>query len=144
MKSITIAGNIGKDAEVRTMQDGTKVAGWTVAVDDGWGEKKRTIWFDCSMFGVRGERIAQHINKGGKICVSGEFSTREHNGVTYPTIRVSDVTLQGGGQSNQGDGGQRGGNDQSGGAPDQYERNKLPREGAPAGGRFDDDDEIPF
>lgn len=139
MKSITIAGNIGKDAEVRTMQDGTKVAGWTVAVDDGWGEKKRTIWFDCSMFGVRGEKLAQHINKGGKICVSGEFSTREHNGVTYPTIRVSDVTLQGGGQSNQGDGGQRGGYDQSGG-----------RGGAPAGGAagkppaFDDGDEIPF
>jgi single-strand DNA-binding protein len=136
MKSIVVAGNIGKDAEVRTMQDGTKVAGWTVAVDDGWGEKKRTIWFDCSMFGVRGERIAQHIKRGGKICVSGEFSTREHNGTTYPTIRVGDVTLQGGGQSNQGDGGQRGGYDQSGGGQ---------RGGAASGADRDQlDDEIPF
>jgi single-strand DNA-binding protein len=144
MKSIVIAGNIGKDAEVRNAGD-SKVTSWSVAVDDGFGQNKRTIWFDCSMWGVRGEKLAPHITKGGKICVSGEFSTREHNGTTYPTIRVSDVTLQGGGErSGQGDGGQRGGHDQSGGAPDQYERNKLPREGAPAGGRFDDDDEIPF
>jgi single-strand DNA-binding protein len=143
MKSIVVAGNIGKDAEVRNAGD-SKVTSWSVAVDDGFGQNKRTIWFDCSMWGVRGEKLAPHITKGGKICVSGEFSTREHNGTTYPTIRVSDVTLQGGGQSGQGDGGQRGGYDQSGGAPDQYERNKLPREGAPAGGRFDDDDEIPF
>jgi single-strand DNA-binding protein len=136
MKSITIAGNIGKDAEVRNAGD-SKVTSWSVAVDDGFGQNKRTIWFDCSMWGGRGEKLAPHLTKGSKVAVSGEFSTREHDGKTYMTIRVSDVTLQG-------DGGQRGGNDQSGGAPDQYERNKLPREGAPAGGRFDDDDEIPF
>ena len=47
MKNITIAGNIGKTAEVRTTQNGQKVTGWTVAVDDGWGDQKTTIWFDC-------------------------------------------------------------------------------------------------
>jgi single-strand DNA-binding protein len=108
MKNITIAGNIGKSAEVRTAGQG-KVTGWTVAVDDGWGDKKTTIWFDCSWWGQRGEKVAQYIQKGGKITVAGELSKREHDGKTYLTVNVTDVTLQskadGGGQSGDQGGG---------------------------------------
>jgi single-strand DNA-binding protein len=135
MKSIVIAGNIGKDAEVRNAGD-SKVTSWSVAVDDGFGQNKRTIWFDCSMWGGRGENLAPHLTKGSKVAVSGEFSTREHDGKTYMTIRVSDVTLQGGGQGNQGDGGQRGGNDQSGG--------RGGSQGGSGGGGDDYGDEVPF
>jgi single-strand DNA-binding protein len=125
MKNITIAGNIGKSAEVRTAGQG-KVTGWTVAVDDGWGDKKTTIWFDCNWWGQRGEKVAQYIQKGGKITVSGELSKREHDGKTYLTVNVSDVTLQskadGGGQSGDqggyGSGGQSDGGYGSGGTSD--------------------------
>jgi single-strand DNA-binding protein len=98
MKSLTIAGNIGKDAVTRTTQNGDSVTGWTVAVDDGWGDNKRTLWFDCSLWGKRGEKLAGYLTKGTKVAVSGELSTREHEGKTYLTLRVADVTLQGGGQ----------------------------------------------
>ena len=93
MKQITIAGNIGKNAEVREAGQ-NKVTGWTVAVDDGWGDKKTTIWFDCNWWGSRGEKVAQYIQKGGKITVTGELSTREYDGKTYLTVNVNDVTLQ--------------------------------------------------
>jgi single-strand DNA-binding protein len=108
MKTITIAGNIGKDAEVRTAGQG-KVTGWTVAVDDGWGEKKTTIWFDCNWWGQRGEKVAEYIRKGGKITVSGELSKREHEGKTYLTVNVSDVTLQSRADDGQSSGGSYGG-----------------------------------
>jgi single-strand DNA-binding protein len=98
MKSICIGGNIGKSAEVRTAPNGDKVAGFSVAVDDGFGDKKRTLWFDCSIWGVRAERLAQYLTKGSKVAVSGDLSTREHDGKTYLTIRVAEVTLQGGGE----------------------------------------------
>ena len=132
MKNITIAGNIGKSAEVRTAGQG-KVTGWTVAVDDGWGDKKTTIWFDCNWWGQRGEKVAQYIQKGGKITVAGELSKREHDGKTYLTVNVSDVTLQskadGGGQSgDQGGGYGTASHNDSGG----YGGGGLP------------DDEIPF
>lgn len=123
MKQITIAGNVGKDAELRTTQGGKNVTGWTVAVDDGWGENKRTLWFDCNWWGARGEKVQPHIRKGGKVAVTGSLSTREHNGKTYLTIDVSDVTLQGGNPPQQHDSGYN-----AGGTP---------------GGR-DLDDEIPF
>lgn len=93
MKNITIAGNIGRNAEVRTTGGGDKVAGFTVAVDDGYGDSKRTLWFDVSIWGKRAETLAPMLTKGGKVCVTGDLSTREHEGKTYLTVRAAEVTL---------------------------------------------------
>lgn len=131
MKNITIAGNIGKDATVRTTQQGDKVAGFSVAVEDGFGQNKRTIWFDVSIWGQRAEKLAPYLTKGSKIAVAGDLSTREHDGKTYLTVRASEVTLQGGGQRS--DDRQSGGQQSSGSA---Y--------GAGTGGADGFDDDIPF
>ena len=95
MKQVTIAGTIGRDAEIRDAGE-RRITGWSVAVDDGWGDKKTTMWFDCNWWGQRGEKVAPHLTKGGKVTVTGELKTREHNGKTYMSVEVSDVTLQGG------------------------------------------------
>lgn len=102
MKAITIFGGIGKDAQTRTTQGGDKVTSFSVAVDEGFGDKKRTIWFDCSLWGQRGEKLAQYLTKGSRVCVTGDMSTREHEGRTYLTIRAADVTLAGGSQREDG------------------------------------------
>lgn len=93
MKSLVIAGNIGKSAELRSTGSGEKVAGFSVAVDDGFGDKKRTLWFDVSIWGKRAETLAPMLTKGGKVTVSGDLSTREHEGKTYLTLRANEVTL---------------------------------------------------
>lgn len=98
MKTLSIAGNIGKDAVTRQTHGGDAVTSWTVAVEERAGQDKRTLWFDVSLWGKRGEVLAQYLTKGGKVAVSGEFSTREHEGKTYLTIRANEVTLLGGGQ----------------------------------------------
>jgi single-strand DNA-binding protein len=96
MKNIVIAGRTGKDAELRRLQDGTPVLSFSVAVDDGFGESKKTMWFDCSMFGNRGQALEKHLVKGTPVTVAGDFGKREHEGKTYLQVRVNDVTLQGG------------------------------------------------
>lgn len=131
MKNITIAGNIGKDAAVRTTQQGDKVAGFSVAVEDGFGQNKRTIWFDVSIWGQRAEKLAPYLTKGAKVAVAGDLSTREHDGKTYLTVRASEITLQG-----RKPDGQRGDDRQSGGRDNQST-------GYGAGGHAMDD-EIPF
>lgn len=78
------------------------------------------------MWGKRGEAVASYIRKGEKIAVSGDLSTREHNGKTYLQVRADDITLLGG----KGDGGSSYTPPEQSGAP------------APAGGGIDD--EIPF
>ena len=106
MLNATIAGNIGKDAETRTAGQGT-VTGFNVAVEQRGRDGKKTTWVGCSLWGSRGEKLAQYLTKGSKVCVAGELTTREHDGKTYLDLNVSDVTLMGGGQDRQQGGGQQ-------------------------------------
>jgi single-strand DNA-binding protein len=126
VKQITIAGNIGRDAESRTTQGGDSVTGFTVAVEDRAAREKSTIWFDVSIWGNRGEKLAQYIKKGGKIAVTGDLGRREHEGKTYLSIRADNVTLLG----------SRGG-DNSTGSPSGETQHQETGRGYP-------DDEIPF
>lgn len=95
MKNITIAGRLTRDAVTREAGS-DKVTGFAVAVDDRSGKEKATLFFDCSLWGKRGESLAQYLTKGSSVTVSGDFGTREYEGKTYFTVRVNDVTLQGG------------------------------------------------
>jgi single-strand DNA-binding protein len=95
MKSITIAGRTGKDAELRRLQDGTPVLSFSVAVDDGYGESKKTMWFDCAFYGNRGAALEKHLVKGTPVTVAGDFGKREHEGKTYLQVRVNDLDMQG-------------------------------------------------
>jgi len=96
MKAITIAGNIGRDATTRQTQGGDAVTGFSVAVEERTGRDKRTVWFDVSIWGRRGEALAPYLTKGSRVAVSGDLSTREHEGKTYLTVRAEQVTLMGG------------------------------------------------
>ena len=98
MKNITIAGGLGRDATLRRTQGGDAVLSFGVGVEERNGQDKRTLWFDCSLWGKRGEALERYLTKGTKVAVSGDLSTREHEGKTYLTIRADQVTLQGGGQ----------------------------------------------
>lgn len=125
MQIVTIAGNIGKPAEVRRTQNGDAIASFSVAVSEG--RDKPTTWWDVSLFGKRGEKLAQYLTKGSRVTVTGRFSTREYEGKTYLQCAASEIALQGGGERQN--------------AGDNY-REKQPSGGG--GFRNDLDDEIPF
>lgn len=97
MNNYSAIGRVGKDAATRNAGEST-VTGFSLAVDSGYGEKKQTLWLDCSAWGKRFERVGEFITKGAQLGVTGELGTREHDGKTYLTLRVSDVTLIGGKQ----------------------------------------------
>lgn len=135
MENITIAGRIGRDAEVRTTPQGDKVASWSVAVDYRAGSERATRWYDCSIWGKRGEALAQYLTKGSSVTVGGEFGTREHGGKTYLTVRANAVTLQGGKPEARADNHQAAGGDKYG---------KPGSDVDGRDGRAEFDDEIPF
>lgn len=95
MNNCTFIGRIGRDPIVRETQSGKAVAGWSLAVDSGYGDNKTTVWIDCSLWGERARKLAEYIHKGDRIGVTGELGAREHEGKTYITLRVADVTLLG-------------------------------------------------
>jgi len=96
MNVFNCIGRVGKDAVERFTQGGKPVTGWSLAVDNGFGDNKQTIWLDCSWWGERAGKVAQYITKGSQLGVTGELGTREHDGKTYITLNVRDVTLVGG------------------------------------------------
>ena len=74
MINLTIAGNVGRDAELRRTKSGDDVLGFSVAVDNGKdksGNKRPTTWVQCSIWGKRAESLASHIRKGTKLVLSG-------------------------------------------------------------------------
>lgn len=155
----TFTGRLGADAELRTTQSGEKVLGFRVANDVGFGDRKTTNWVECSLWGRRGEAIAQYMTKGKQVCVSGELSLREfqkRDGTMGAglSVRVNEVDFMGGREGGEGGGG--GGGYGGGGGGGGYGggggggRSSGGEGGGYGGGRpqqprHDDlDDEIPF
>lgn len=137
MNNITLAGSLGKDAEVRYLPNGDAVASFSVA--DSQGREKPTIWWRCSLFGKRAESLAQYLVKGQAVTVSGTVTEREYeqDGVKRKSmdVRVNDLALQGGKR-------------EEGAAPQQARKpsqdGAKARQLAPASGFDDMDDDIPF
>lgn len=99
MNNITVAGQLGKDAELRALPDGTQVLTFSVA--DSQGRDKPTIWWNCQLFGKRAASLHQYLMKGQSVTVSGnvserEWKTKEGEPRKSMEIRVNDVALQGG------------------------------------------------
>ena len=120
MINVTVAGRLGKDAETRQAGN-SSVTGFSVAGDTGFGDRKQSHWFNCSLWGKRGEAMQQYLNKGQEVVVIGEYSEREYNGNKYKELNVLDVKLMGGSQSQgQQQNNQQQGNQQQRQAPQQF------------------------
>ncbi len=135
MNVVTVAGNLGRDAETRHTSSGDAVCSFSVA--DSQGKDKPTIWWRCSLWGKRAEALGQYLTKGSRVTVTGRATERtwtdkEGHERTTMEINVSDLALQGGGER---DGAPRQERPQQS-APRQQQR-------PPADDPFGDDD-IPF
>lgn len=131
MNSITVAGQLGRDAEVRYLPDGTPVCAFSVA--DNQGREKSPIWWACSLFGKRAETLAQYLTKGQSVTVTGTVSERVYtdkqgNERKAMEVRVQDVALQGGKRE-----------------PAATPATQTDKPAKPSGSGFDDmEDDIPF
>jgi single-strand DNA-binding protein len=89
MNCITFTGNIGKDAEVRSTQS-VNVCNFSVAVKQGF-KGNTTEWYRCSIWGARGDSLAQYLTKGAKVAVTGEFEIGEYDGKAQYNVQVLSI-----------------------------------------------------
>ncbi len=94
MKQIILAGGLTRDSELRRTQNQDPILGFSVGVSEG--RDKPSTYFECSLFGKRGEALAPHLKKGARVTVIGDFYAEEYNGKTYLKVRAQEITLQGG------------------------------------------------
>ena len=82
MKTMTIVGNVGADAELKTLPSGSTVLEFRVGVSvrgQGQGERD-TNWVNCKVWGKRAESLAQYLTKGKKVVASGDQLIRTYQG----------------------------------------------------------------
>lgn len=155
VNKVIIVGNLGRDPEVRTFQNGGKVCNLRIATSENWKDKatgerrEKTEWHSVAIFSEPLARIAeQYLKKGSKVYIEGQLETRkwqDQSGADrYSTEIVlrpyrGELTLLDGRGDSSGGGSGYGG-DQGGG----HESNSSGGGGNFGGASSDMDDEIPF
>jgi single-strand DNA-binding protein len=99
MNSLTVSGQLGKDAELKQLNSGDYICNFSIA--DSMGRDKGTIWWNCTLFGKRAESLSSYLVKGQSVTVVGsvterEWTDKEGNKRKSMDVRVNDVALQGG------------------------------------------------
>ncbi|OUP10974.1 single-stranded DNA-binding protein [Collinsella sp. An2] len=80
INSVTISGNLGRDAELRATKSGMQVLGFSVCANsrvkrgDSWEDKPN--WVDVSIFGKRAESVAKYLTKGTHVTIHGRLNQR--------------------------------------------------------------------
>lgn len=138
MQIATIAGNLGRDAELKQTSNGNDVLNFAVAVNEKRDGKDVTTWYDCAVWGKRGIALEKYLTKGTRVTIIGRLSVRAYqrkDGSPGATMQISasEVVLQGGGE--QGGGSSSGSSSRQGETPTRFDGG--------GGGSFDDDS-IPF
>lgn len=170
VNKVILVGNLGRDPEVRRLNNGEQVCNLRLATTETWrdkasGERKeRTEWHQVVIFNENLVRVAeQYLKKGSKVYVEGQLQTRKWTDQAGVEKYTTEVVLQrfrgemvlldsrgagGGGGSDYADDGFGSSGGFGGGAIEGRAsggRSEAPRRpAAPAGGRAMDDDEIPF
>lgn len=153
VNKVILIGNLGRDPEIRTTQDGVKIANLSVATSENWrdratGERReRTEWHRVVIFNDRlADVVEKYLKKGSKVYLEGQLQTRKWTDQSGQDRYSTEVVLQryrgeltmldtrGGGGDFQGGGG--GGDDFGSGSTGGGE--------PPSSAGGDLDDEIPF
>ncbi|MDJ0978990.1 MAG: single-stranded DNA-binding protein [Erythrobacter sp.] len=169
LNKVMLIGNLGADPEIRSFQNGGRVANLRIATSEQWkdrntGERReKTEWHTVAIFsdGLVGV-VERYLKKGSKVFIEGQLETRkwqDQNGQdrysTEVVIRNYGGTLtmldgRGDGGGGGGGGGSYGGGQSSGGGGQgggwsQGGGGQGSGSGASSGGGYDDlDDDIPF
>ncbi|MCX7559938.1 single-stranded DNA-binding protein [Sulfitobacter sp. F26204] len=166
VNKVILIGNLGRDPEVRSFQNGGKVCNLRIATSETWKDKntgerrEKTEWHSVAIFNEGLVRIAeQYLKKGSKVYVEGQLQTRKWQDQSGQDRYSTEVVLQGfggtltmldgrdgGGGGNYGGGGASGGGDYGGGGYDSGRDSGGYDGGGQGGGGSsrDLDDEIPF
>ena len=102
VNKVILVGNLGKDPEVRRMQDGRPVVNMSVATSESWrdkatGERKeKTEWHRVVIFNEGLAKIAeQYLKKGSKVYLEGQLQTRKWTDQQGVEKYSTEVVLQG-------------------------------------------------
>jgi single-strand DNA-binding protein len=101
VNKVILVGNLGRDPEIRSTQDGMRIANLAVATSESWrdrvsGERKeRTEWHRVVIFNERLAEVAEkYLKKGAKVYIEGALQTRKWTDQSGQERYTTEVVLQ--------------------------------------------------
>ena len=90
MNKIILSGRWSKDIDLKFLSDGTAVAKSTIAVNEGYGDKKKAHFFNVTMWKKTAEAVANYSGKGKKVLIEGRLQQRtwDKDGVKQYVVEV--------------------------------------------------------
>lgn len=90
MNRVTLTGRWSRDIECKALDSGKFLAKSSIAVDDGYGDKKTTYFFEVEIWGKTAEATANYSGKGKKVLIEGRLKvdTWEKDGQKRSAVRV--------------------------------------------------------
>ncbi|APR52001.1 single-stranded DNA-binding protein [Sphingomonas koreensis] len=161
VNKVILVGNLGRDPESRSFQNGGKVVEMRIATSEKWKDRQtgelreRTEWHTVKIFSEGLANVAErYLRKGSKVYIEGQLQTRKWQDQSGADRYSTEIVLQGYNAQlallgDAGGNGQRGGNER----PGSHDYSRQDRgggggefAGASAGGGFPDDldDDVPF
>jgi len=164
VNKVTLVGNLGKDPEARSMNNGGEVVSFTLATSETWNDRdgnkqEKTEWHNVVIFNENLGKVAKnYLRKGQKAYIEGQLQTRKWTDQNGNDRYTTEVVLQrfrgelvllsgreggggGGASSGGGDWGQRSGGGNAGGGASS---GNFGGSGAPSPFDSDLDDDVPF
>jgi single-strand DNA-binding protein len=78
--TLVAVGRLVKDPELRYTPQGKAVTTLNLAVDDGWGENKRTIWMRVTVWDKQAESVSNYLKKGRQVFIEGRLQPDKETG----------------------------------------------------------------
>ena len=101
VNKVILVGNLGRDPEIRSTQDGTRIANLSVATSETWrdrnsGERReRTEWHRVAIFNDRlVDVVEKYLRKGSKVYLEGQLQTRKWTDQNGQDRYTTEVVLQ--------------------------------------------------
>jgi len=98
MNRITVAGNVGREPELKYSNAGMAILKFSVADTSGKDDKKKTMWHSVTAFGDLAENAAASLTKGTRVVIDGKLTEDKYTNkdgveVTKVQILADDISL---------------------------------------------------
>jgi single-strand DNA-binding protein len=101
VNKVILVGNLGRDPEIRTTQDGTRVANLSLATSESWKDKtsgerrEKTEWHRVVIFNDRlVDVVERFLKKGSKLYIEGQLQTRKWTDQSGQEKYTTEIVLQ--------------------------------------------------
>lgn len=77
MNKVFLTGRWSKDIDFKVLDSGKELAKTSIAVEDGYGDRKQTYFFDVEIWGKLAAVVADHSGKGRKVLIEGRLKVEQ-------------------------------------------------------------------